>query len=254
MLNWRLFDLTSFTRHSRAEIKQRIAKSLVYIFLLSALVSISGVATAPKADAVYLGTTYQLPFLSFGGGNDSGSTYCATDYVVVGVTFNQNPMVWGFKCAPLNSDLTISPVTSLRTSFPSYVFCPDGTAASGLGIISSGGYHLGLICKTPPGMSDTAVETEFIATAAGTVRINRTTAALNFSLGPTNCTSGDLLVGFHTFSNLWFDQLAGHCAPFQKFNAAVVRLILTVPALVAMNSVSTAVSFMPGGVLQIRPK
>lgn len=54
MLNWRLFDLTSFTRHSRAEIKQRIAKSLVYIFLLSALVSISGVATAPKAEAGFL--------------------------------------------------------------------------------------------------------------------------------------------------------------------------------------------------------
>ncbi len=166
MLKWRLFNFVEFTQLSRTEIKQRISKSLVYLFLVTSLVGISAVTEAPKAEAALLGTAYQLPWLTFGGGNDGGTSYCATDNVVVGVTFNQNPMVWGFKCAPLASDLTIAPITSLRTSFPSYVFCPDGMAASGLGIINSGGYHLGLKCQTPPAMSDTAVETLFIATNA----------------------------------------------------------------------------------------
>ncbi len=182
------------------------------------MVSISAVSTAPKSEAALLGTAYQLPALSFGGGNDNGTSYCATDNVVVGVTFNQNPMVWGYKCAPLNADLTISSISSLRTSFPNYVFCPDGMAAIGVGIINSGAYRLGLQCRTPPGLSDTTVETEFVATAANPVKLNRTTAGLSYAIGPRTCNTGDLLMGFRTWSNLWFDQLYGVCAPFQKFN------------------------------------
>lgn len=58
MLNWRLFNFVGFTQLSRAEIKKRISKSLVYLFLVTSLVSVSSVATSEEANAAQFSITY----------------------------------------------------------------------------------------------------------------------------------------------------------------------------------------------------
>jgi hypothetical protein len=219
VLNWRLFDLTSFTRYSRIEIKVRISKSLVYLFLLSSLVSISGVVNAPKAEAGVLGTIYNVaPVLS--GGVTYSEDACATDSVVVGINMGWNPRTNSFVCAPLNADLTISPLsTTWRTStYVNYALCPDGMSASGLAFINSNGIRAALICQTPPGMSDTAVETQYVS-ANNTPRLIDKPAGTAYSGGSAmRCTAGDLMVGWRIWSGAWLDGIAPRCAPYQKFN------------------------------------
>ncbi len=152
--------------------------------------------------------------MAFGGGNGPYPSNCTTGQVVVGVTFNQNPMVWGYRCAPLNADGTISPLSSTLRSTAGYVFCPDGTAGVGMRMINSGGYRLALVCKTPPGMGDAEQVTQFVKTQASPVFLTRTTESIVMQ---SMCNAGDVMMGTTTWQNLWFDQLRSRCAPFNKF-------------------------------------
>jgi len=190
------------------------SRFLLLIFI-GFLVSVIGQASiAPQASGAIFGTKYNAPVMTFGGGNYQGVNECPADQVIVGVTFNQNPMSWGYKCSALNSDLTVPALSSALRATANYVFCPDGKAAVGFRMINSGGNRLGLSCKTPPLVNDSETLTDFVASQASTKYVTRTTQSFNFS---SLCNAGDLLVGAYIYSNLWFDQLGGRCAPFNKF-------------------------------------
>jgi uncharacterized repeat protein (TIGR02543 family) len=184
----------------------------IFIGLLVSLVSQASIA--PQANGAIFGTKYNAPVMAFGGGNYQGVNECPADQVIVGVTFNQNPMSWGYMCSGLNSDFTVPALTSALRATANYVFCPDGKAAVGFKMINSGGNRLGLSCKTLPLVNDTEVLTDFVANQATTKFITRTTQAFNLT---SMCNAGDLLVGAYIYANLWFDQLGGRCAPFNKF-------------------------------------
>ena len=184
----------------------------IFIGLLVSLVSQASIA--PQANGAIFGTKYNAPVMAFGGGNYQGVNECPADQVIVGVTFNQNPMSWGYKCSGLNSDFTVPALTSALRATANYVFCPDGKAAVGFKMINSGGNRLGLSCKTLPLVNDTEVLTDFVANQATTKFITRTTQAFSLT---SMCNAGDLLVGAYIYANLWFDQLGGRCAPFNKF-------------------------------------
>ena len=162
--------------------------------------------------------------MAFGGGNGPYPSNCATDQVVVGVTFNQNPMVWGYKCAPLNADGSVSPLSSTLRSTAGYVFCPDGTAGIGMRMINSGGYRLALVCKSPPGFGDAEQVTQFVATQASPAFLTRTTETISFQ---SMCNAGDVMMGATTWQNLWFDQLRARCAPFNKFTITYKEISAT---------------------------
>jgi uncharacterized repeat protein (TIGR02543 family) len=157
----------------------------------------------------FLGTTYSAPAYSFGGGSNSGVVDCAAGNVLVGAAFQQNPMVVANYCVPLLSDLTVAPLSSSVRATSNYVFCPDGMVAIGYKYIS--GVKLGLQCKTPPGLSDTVVETSFI-TASTTVSRGATAYS-----GSSMCNAGDVVVGFSRSWNLWLDSHGARCAPFAKY-------------------------------------
>jgi len=72
------------------------------------------------------------------------------------------------------------------------VFCPDGTAAIGMRLINSGGYRLGLACKTPPGFSDVEFVTQFVRTQGSPMFLNRTTEAIAMQ---SMCNAGDVVMG-----------------------------------------------------------
>ena len=123
------------------------SKFLLLIFI-GFLVSVIGQASiAPQASGAIFGTKYNAPVMTFGGGNYQGVNECPADQVIVGVTFNQNPMSWGYKCSALNSDLTVPALSSALRATANYVFCPDGKAAVGFRMINSGGNRLGFSCR-----------------------------------------------------------------------------------------------------------
>lgn len=188
-----------------------LAKAIITLLIAPFILFSVG---APSAQAARLGTAYTSPWYTFGGGNYNGPSACAADNVVVGITYNQNPMVNGYKCAPLNADLTVSPLSATLRATANYVFCPDGMAAVGYQAINSGGIHVGLKCKTLPLLNDAGAETDLIATNASTKLITHTTQALTATM---YCNDGDVMVGQDTWSNLWFDALAARCAPLVKF-------------------------------------
>ncbi len=193
---------------------KRLLKFFLPIFIGFLVFVIGQASVAPQANGAIFGTIYNAPVMSFGGGNYQGVDECAADQVIVGVTFNQNPMSWGYKCSGLNSDFTLPALTTALRATANYVFCPDGKAAVGFKMINSGGNRLALSCKTMPLVNDTEALTDFVANQATTKYITRTTQAFNFT---SMCTAGDILVGAYIYSNLWFDQLGGRCAPFNKF-------------------------------------
>ena len=157
----------------------------------------------------FLGTTYSATKYSFGGGSNSGVVDCAAGNVLVGAAFQQSPMNVANYCVPLLSDLTVAPLSSSVRATSNYVFCPDGMVAIGYKYIS--GVKLGLQCKTPPGLSDTVVETSFI-TASTTVSRGATAYS-----GSSMCNAGDVVVGFSRSWNLWLDSHGARCAPFAKY-------------------------------------
>jgi uncharacterized repeat protein (TIGR02543 family) len=183
-----------------------IAKNLVIALLLS-LVGL--IHISPSAHGAVFGTAYDAPIYSFGGGNNNGQGKCPTDQVVVGIAFQWNPMSNGYLCRSLNANYSIDPLPSTwRTTYTNYVFCPDGKAAAGYKFMNSGGLFVGLICKSPPAMNDPEVLTDFIS---GTTKIASTAKPIAFT---SACNSGDIQIGQHTFSNLWFDALGAVCAGF----------------------------------------
>ena len=183
-----------------------LTKYLIFAVVLPLLVLIS---TASTAESAVFGTTYEGPMYVYGGGNNNGQSKCATDQVVVGIAFHWNPMSNGYLCRPLNASYGIDPLPSnWRTTYTNYVFCPDGKAAAGYKFMKPSDIYAGLICKSPPGMNDTEVLTDFIS---GTSKVSSTAYSISFT---SVCSSGDFQIGQHTFSNLWFDALAAVCAPF----------------------------------------
>jgi uncharacterized repeat protein (TIGR02543 family) len=172
-------------------------------------VSTDTVLYAQWKATTYLGTTYSAAAFSFGGGTNSGVTDCAAGQVLVGAIFQQNPMSVGNYCVPLQSDLTVAPLSSTVRASTNYVFCPNGMVAIGYKYIS--GQRLGLQCKTPPGLSDTVVETGFIS---GTSTISRGSTGYS---GSSMCNAGDIVIGFSRTWNLWLDSHGARCAPFAKF-------------------------------------
>ena len=184
----------------------------IFIGLMAILVGQSTVA--PPANASIFGTIYNAPVMAFGGGNYQGTQSCPAGQVIVGVTFNQNPMSWGFKCSALNANFEVPALSSTLRATANYVFCPDGKAAVGFKMFNSGGNRLGISCKTPPLVDDTEVLTQFVANQAATKFITRTTQ--NISL-QSMCRAGDVVVAVYLYANLWFDQLGAQCAPFSKF-------------------------------------
>ena len=212
MLNKEVKVILNLVRMKGKSLRPKRFLLIIFVGFLAALVGQTSVT--PQAHGSIFGTVYNAPVMSFGGGNYQGINSCPTGQVIVGVTFNQNPMSWGYKCSALNSDFTVPALSTTLRATANYVFCPDGKAAVGFRMINSGGNRLGLSCKTPPLVNDTEVLTDFVANQAATKYITRTTQTFNLS---SLCNAGDLLVGAFIYSNLWFDQLGGRCAPFTKF-------------------------------------
>ena len=165
--------------------------------------------------SAYFGTEYTAPVYSFGGGTNGGASSCPAGQAVVGITFEHNPMVVGKQCAQLQSDLTVAPLTSTLRATAGYVFCPDGMVAVGEKFINSGDMRVGLICQTPPGLTDTQVETNYISMSQNPAAITRTTQAITAS---SMCNTGDIMVGIYYLSNLWLDAHAAQCAPWAKYS------------------------------------
>jgi uncharacterized repeat protein (TIGR02543 family) len=184
----------------------------ILIGFLAILVGQSTVA--PPANASIFGTIYNAPVMAFGGGNYQGVQSCPAGQVIVGVTFNQNPMSWGFRCSALDANFQVPALSSTLRATANYVFCPDGKAAVGFKMFNSGGNRLGISCKTPPLVDDTEVLTDFVANAAATKFITRTTQTISLQ---SMCRAGDVVVAVYLYANLWFDQLGAQCAPFSKF-------------------------------------
>ncbi|CAN2230032.1 Listeria/Bacterioides repeat [Candidatus Nanopelagicaceae bacterium] len=187
----------------------------VYALFAGLFISLpAGVITAPRVEAASFGTVYNAPEYFFGGGTNTGVSDCAAGQVVVGITFNQNAMSVGRICAPLLADYTIAALSTATRNTAGYVFCPDGMAAVGTKYFSSGGLRAGLLCKTPPLVNDAGEETQYVASAAATPKMTRTTQTTTNSL----CNAGDLMVGIRYTSNLWLDSHGARCAPYVKFS------------------------------------
>lgn len=92
----------------------------IFIGLLVSIVSQASVA--PQANGAIFGTIYNAPVMAFGGGNYQGVNECPADQVIVGVTFNQNPMSWGYRCSSLNSDFTVPALSATLRATANYVF------------------------------------------------------------------------------------------------------------------------------------
>ena len=115
----------------------------------------------------------------------------------------------GNYCVPLRSDLSVAPLSASERATSGYVFCPNGMVAIGYKYI--GGLRLGLQCKTPPGLSDSMVETQFIS---GTSLVDRGSTSY---AGSSMCNAGDVVVGYTRQWNLWLDGHGARCVPFAKF-------------------------------------
>ncbi len=204
--------LAKVTLPSRAQISRWLAYSLVagLFVTLPAAVTIS----APPSQASAFGTVYNAPEYFFGGGTSTGVSDCPAREVVVGITFNQNSMAVGRICAPLLADYTIAALSTATRNTANYVFCPDGMAAVGTRYFSSSGLRAGLVCKTPPLVSDAGSETQYIASLSGTPRMTRTTQNTTNSL----CNAGDLMVGIRYTFNIWLDSHGARCAPYVRFS------------------------------------
>jgi uncharacterized repeat protein (TIGR02543 family) len=193
---------------------KRFNKFALPIFIGFLAIIVGQSTVTPSANASIFGTIYNAPIMAFGGGNFQGTQSCPAGQVIVGVTFNQNPMSWGFRCSALDANFEVPALSSTLRATANYVFCPDGTAAVGFKMFNSGGNRLGISCKTPPLVNDTEVLTQFVANQSTTKLVTRTTQ--NISL-QSMCRAGDVVVGVYLYANLWFDQLGARCAPFSKF-------------------------------------
>jgi uncharacterized repeat protein (TIGR02543 family) len=187
---------------------------LLFPIFIGILVSVVGqTSVAPPANAAIYGTIYNVaPKVS--GGSSYGEGACAADQVVVGLMMGWNPQSVGFKCNVLNSDLTISPIASKTAN---YAYCPDGMVAVGMAFIISNGNRAGLICNTPPGLSDTDVETKYVSVNNSPILIDKPAAQAYWGGGVMRCNAGDIMVGWRVWSGAWLDGLAPRCAPFNKY-------------------------------------
>lgn len=158
----------------------------------------------------YLGTAYSATQYTWSGGQPNSSyADCPAGQVLVGAAFRVNAMSVGNYCVPLRSDLSVAPLSASERATSGYVFCPNGMVAIGYRYIS--GLRLGLQCKTPPGLSDSVVETQFIS---GTSLIDRGSTSY---AGSSMCNAGDVVVGYTRQWNLWLDGHGARCVPFAKF-------------------------------------
>ena len=158
----------------------------------------------------YLGTAYSATQYTWSGGQpNSNYADCPAGQVLVGAAFRQNAMSVGNYCVPLRSDLSVAPLSASERATSGYVFCPNGMVAIGYKYI--GGLRLGLQCKTPPGLSDSMVETQFIS---GTSLVDRGSTSY---AGSSMCNAGDVVVGYTRQWNLWLDGHGARCVPFAKF-------------------------------------
>jgi uncharacterized repeat protein (TIGR02543 family) len=158
----------------------------------------------------YLGTAYSATQYTWSGGQPNSSyADCPAGQVLVGAAFRQNAMSVGNYCVPLRSDLSVAPLSASERATSGYVFCPNGMVAIGYKYI--GGLRLGLQCKTPPGLSDSMVETQFIS---GTSLVDRGSTSY---AGSSMCNAGDVVVGYTRQWNLWLDGHGARCVPFAKF-------------------------------------
>lgn len=168
--------------------------------------------TAP-AEASIFGTTYNVP-QRLSGGDKYGEGACPTGQVVVGISMGWNPISYSFVCRALNSDLSIAPLSGKNTNT---VYCADGLVAVGMGFINSNGIRAGLLCRTPPGLSDTDVETQYVSVNNTPRAIDKPSGQAYFGGGSMRCNAGDIMVGWRVWSGAWLDGIAPRCAPFTKF-------------------------------------
>lgn len=187
----------------------------------NAQTTLSGSPKSVTVTVPILGATVNAPFYQWGGGNWNGYWSCSTNQVVVGLTFNVNPMSWGAKCAIINADLEVSTVTRVA----GFVYCPDGLAAVGIGFITSGATRAGLICKDPLQLNGPYVESSYIASHASPAVIERPDSitlasgssrtslcnAPNISTHPSAVTYSSLMTGYGIQSNLWMDGFGAQC-------------------------------------------
>ncbi len=90
----------------------RFIKFAIPIFVGFLVIIVGQSTVAPPANASIFGTIYNAPVMAFGGGNYQGTQSCPAGQVIVGVTFNQNPMSWGFKCSALNANFEVPALSS----------------------------------------------------------------------------------------------------------------------------------------------
>jgi uncharacterized repeat protein (TIGR02543 family) len=183
----------------------------IFIGFLAILVGQSTVA--PPANASIFGTAYNVTAV-LSGGSSYGEGNCGAGQVVVGVTMGWNPRTEGFVCVSLNSNLTVPAVASKNAN---YVYCPDGMAAVGMAFINSNGIRAGLLCKTPPGVSDAEFETQYVSRNNSPQNIDKPAGQAYFGGAAMRCNAGDIMVGYRVWSGAWLDGLAPRCAPFTKF-------------------------------------
>jgi uncharacterized repeat protein (TIGR02543 family) len=205
-------------RIGRDTLRSKLMFKISLTLFFGLMLSILGQNTVVQpAHGNIFGTVYNAPIMAFGGGNYQGVQSCPTGEVIVGVTFNQNPMSWGFRCAALDSNFQVPALSPTLRATANYVFCPDGKVAVGFKMFNSGGNRLGLSCKTPPLVNDTEELTQFVANQATIKLLTRTTETISLQ---SMCNAGDIIVGVYLYSNLWFDQLGARCAPFAKFTVS----------------------------------
>ena len=184
------------------------------ILAILALIFAFHLNKSPQAKAASFGTAYESAMYVFGGGFSNGISKCPKGAVIVGMAFQHNPMVNGFYCKVINSDMKLDPISeSVKSLNPNYIFCPDGKAATGYIFSDPEGKQekifAGLACKKPTEGFSSVQYSELIS---GNERIQ---VSLNFPIVfKSYCAVGDFMVGQHTWSNYWFDKLAAVCAPF----------------------------------------
>ena len=159
------------------------------------------------ANALYFGTGVNVaPAGNAGGGNQNGTSTCATDMVAVGVGFtvNGNSPGFGIYCRAIGPDgqLVAQDQSSATNTTAVYggtnkIFCPAGKVVTGISFIVWS--NVRIRCATPPSLSDGA-QTAWALAATGTEQF-------------TNCTTG-IVAGFYTRTGSWTDAIGAYCLPY----------------------------------------
>jgi len=201
-------------RRKYASLRRSLPTSISWVLVLGLFVGLPAqVVLSTTANAALFGTTYNATTV-LSGGDKYGEGNCTAGQVVVGVSMGWNPIGYGFTCRALNSDLTIS---GSNGSNANYVYCSEGMVAVGIAFINSNGIRAALVCKTPPSVSDSAVETKYVSLNNSPRSIDKPDGEPYSGGRAMVCNSGDLMVGWRVWSGAWLDGLAPRCAPFTRF-------------------------------------